>query len=169
MSMLKNLVNKIFKEIILDALEKKFVDFISKLFNQERLPYFTKINNQVNGVVKKVKEIYDYIEPLLGEAKIALESGDTKYIDDLLTFVNKEFIFTFKGKEYSLEITRENIISLINKGEGFIDGSTGAWKRENAVRWVIIILNDIGVEVKNSLIRASIEMAVQVLKDEEEK
>ena len=162
--MFAKLLIKIIKEIVLDQVEKKFLDFVSKLFSETKLKYFTKINNQVNAVIARIQEVHDYIEPLLEEIKVEVESGNTKYLDDLMLFMNKEFTIKLKDKEYSLNITKEKVLELLNKADKYSD--VGSWKRENAVEWIKVIMADMNIEIKESLIRASVEMAVQVLKDD---
>ena len=114
--MFKKIVLSFLKDVILDEAEEKFVKFLSKMFNSNRVDYFTKINNFVNPIVNKVQEIHEYITPLLEEAKEKMQTSDTKYLDELLNFINKEFgNLKINGKDYELSISKNDLIKCINK------------------------------------------------------
>lgn len=149
--MLGKIIKKFLIDVLLEKAEEKFINFLKKVFTDSNIEYFSKIKDTVNETMKKITEAHEYLEPLLEEISKKVFEDDKKYLQDVSDFVKKEF---------GIEINIQHLFEFADA----IDA--GTWKRETAVDLIKEVLKKLNIEVKESLIRASLELAYQAFKTE---
>ena len=151
--MLMKIIKKFLVEVILEKAEEKFLNFFTKVFTEKNVSYFSKIKDTVNKTMEKITVVYEYLEPLSHEISGKVSENDKKYLQDIADFVEKEF-----GLKINIQHLFE-LADMVDKGE---------WKRETSVDIIKQTLENMGIEVKESLIRTSLELAYQAFKTEKE-